>query len=406
MSWYASAWAEKVRVASIYERAILTYMAHRAKKDGTEAYPSASTIADYACSDTRTVRRHIDNLLARGLIAEGNQKAAAHIRKDRRPVVYDLLIPYDWYSADQIGEVNAERAERGLGPLTPEDRPRLTTPPPAKKARSDKGVPNPKRRKSTSESSATDNAVASEDDTGGLSDTPYDPVDNSPRDVSETGREGVRGVSQTGPRGVSQTPKTVLGETLSSSSYVGESREGSETEHGQEEDEAPPQNNTPSQHEQTPAVELLREIATSPEAQHLTHASDQDKHTMVALADQALAHKISPEHICAYLLHGVDELKHQKAWIHRLRQLANGEPVPVEDPKAAKRSSLERPDLPEVTISSIRQWADEHGDRALEQLATTHRLILSSQDERTALAARGISTRNVRVRHLQIAQSA
>lgn len=204
MSWYASAWAEKAPVGTVYERAILTYLAHRAKKDGTNCYPSTKTLADFALCDKRTVQRHLDKMSARGLIAEGDQRVTEHLRADRRPTVYDILIPHDWYSDDQLEDVNEDRAERGLPPLSPEERPRLTPPPKSGRAeRSDKGKKNPNRgRKSAEHHEEPDS------ETGCLSDTPQDDQDEQERGDSQTPR---RGVSQTRERGVSLPPKTVPG---------------------------------------------------------------------------------------------------------------------------------------------------------------------------------------------------
>lgn len=204
MSWYASAWAEKAPVGTVYERAILTYLAHRAKKDGTNCYPSTKTLAEFALCDKRTAQRHLDTMIERGLIAKGDQSVTQHLRADRRPTVYDILIPYDWYSNDQLEDVNEERAERDLSPLRPEDRPRLSPPPKSgREKRSDKGKKNPNRRRKISVTSENDDT-----ETGCLSDVPSEPVDNSERGDSQTPR---RGVSQTSPRGVSLPPETVPG---------------------------------------------------------------------------------------------------------------------------------------------------------------------------------------------------
>ncbi|MGW5296396.1 hypothetical protein [Streptomyces bacillaris] len=66
------------------------------------------------------MQRLLRALTARGLIAEGNQKAAAYIPSWCRPKVYDLLIPYFWYP--DVEQVNAER--RGRGPTDSGEPPR------------------------------------------------------------------------------------------------------------------------------------------------------------------------------------------------------------------------------------------------------------------------------------------
>ncbi|MEU0002204.1 helix-turn-helix domain-containing protein [Streptomyces microflavus] len=132
-------WAMKsAPVIDAEERGVLMALAESAWSDGTDAFPSKKTIAHIAVVDPKTVQRRLRTLTARGLIAEGNQKAAAYIPSWCRPKVYDLLIPYSWYP--DIEQVNAERRGRGKPPLTRESRPDLAPAPP-KKCRADKGKP-------------------------------------------------------------------------------------------------------------------------------------------------------------------------------------------------------------------------------------------------------------------------
>lgn len=152
MSWYPLTWAETAPVADVYERAILTLLAHRAAGDGTGAYPPVSKMAEYAVCDVATVKRRLGAMRRRGLIDYGNQRVTQHLPRDRRPKVYDLLIPLSWYSAAQLEEVNRERAQRGTGPLSAEARPDLTTPERSRKARSDKGQPKPRKKPGSSSS--------------------------------------------------------------------------------------------------------------------------------------------------------------------------------------------------------------------------------------------------------------
>ncbi|MEU5560990.1 helix-turn-helix domain-containing protein [Streptomyces globisporus] len=132
-------WAMKsAPVVDAEERSILMALAESAWADGTDAFPSKKTIAQIAVVDPKTVQRRLRTLTARGLIAEGNQEAAAYIPARYRPRVYDLMIPYSWYP--DIEQVNAERIRRGKTPLTPQARPDLDPAPP-KKCRADKGKP-------------------------------------------------------------------------------------------------------------------------------------------------------------------------------------------------------------------------------------------------------------------------
>jgi hypothetical protein len=70
----------------------LLALANHAGRDGTGARPSQETLAWYTRKARRNVRKDIDSLLKLGLIREGDQRLVAHIRPDRRPVVYDLAM--------------------------------------------------------------------------------------------------------------------------------------------------------------------------------------------------------------------------------------------------------------------------------------------------------------------------
>lgn len=74
------------------ELVVLFGLANHASKDGTGAWPSQATLADYArCSD-RTVRTHLAELERRGVIRRGDQRMVAHLDQRYRPVVWDLMV--------------------------------------------------------------------------------------------------------------------------------------------------------------------------------------------------------------------------------------------------------------------------------------------------------------------------
>jgi hypothetical protein len=138
-------WALKdAPVADTLERVVLVTLAERcARADGCTAFPSRDTIAQTALADPKTVQRVLRRLETRGLIAKGDQSAARYLRADRRPTVWDLLIPYSWFPNPE--RMNAERAQAGLPPLTPADRPDVALPPERKK-RADAGKTRSKER--------------------------------------------------------------------------------------------------------------------------------------------------------------------------------------------------------------------------------------------------------------------
>ncbi|MFF3598039.1 hypothetical protein [Kitasatospora indigofera] len=124
-------------VADVNEYAVLGCMAETADRDGCGTWQSKETIASRVKVSEETVKRCWRSMLRRGLIAKGDQSLVKHYRADRRPVVYDLLIPYHWFS--NIERTNADRKRLGREPLTPQNRPPIA-PPQAKKERADKGT--------------------------------------------------------------------------------------------------------------------------------------------------------------------------------------------------------------------------------------------------------------------------
>lgn len=72
---------------------VLVGLANHAGSDGRGAFASQATLARYARKSDRAVRNDLKELLRLGLIrVSENQGAAAHIRADLRPVVYDLAL--------------------------------------------------------------------------------------------------------------------------------------------------------------------------------------------------------------------------------------------------------------------------------------------------------------------------
>lgn len=93
MSWQASGWALKESPAKDCQAVvILMAIADHAHPDGTAAWPSQATIADYARCSIRTVQRRLAELEAYGLIRRGDQNLVSHLPKMRRPIVWDLAL--------------------------------------------------------------------------------------------------------------------------------------------------------------------------------------------------------------------------------------------------------------------------------------------------------------------------
>lgn len=199
MSLDALIWAVKdAPVADVEEHAVLTVLADEASEDGCNAFLATSTISRRARVHERTVQRRLDAMEARGLLGRGDQSRAAYIRADRRPVVYDLLIPFTAFA--NVDRVNQSRAGKGLTPLTPEARPNIAPPPPTK-LRSDAGKKKPKK------ADATDDTTTSRTDSGDpqTASHPADGVTTSPIGLPVTD-----GVTTSPGRGDFKSPDPVL----------------------------------------------------------------------------------------------------------------------------------------------------------------------------------------------------
>lgn len=127
MSSTALMWAAGIApVADVQEYAVLIRMADEADESGCGVYLATATIADDIKVSEKTVQRRLDAMLDRKLIGLGDQSLARRIRADRRPVVYDLLIPAIRFS--DLAKTNKRRAEKGLPPITETNRPDQDTP--------------------------------------------------------------------------------------------------------------------------------------------------------------------------------------------------------------------------------------------------------------------------------------
>lgn len=93
MSIEAVSWAlNTADVKDATEVLILIGIANHAAKDGTGSRAGQATLAHYGRCSVRTVRRKLAALEERGVICRGDQRAAAHIPGNVRPVVWDLVM--------------------------------------------------------------------------------------------------------------------------------------------------------------------------------------------------------------------------------------------------------------------------------------------------------------------------
>lgn len=102
MSLQATVWALKqAPVRDPYAHLVLIGLADHAGDDGRNARPSRTTLSRYARCSTRTVQTKLQELEADGVIRRGDQQQTAHLRGDRRPVVYDLVMTMTLDTAQQ-----------------------------------------------------------------------------------------------------------------------------------------------------------------------------------------------------------------------------------------------------------------------------------------------------------------
>ncbi|MFJ6014523.1 hypothetical protein [Streptomyces sp. NPDC092952] len=148
MSLYPILWAaDHAPVRDAEERAILIALVIKGDFDGCNCFRSYKTLAEKARVDAKTAGRRCREMEARGLIKrqeEYRSKAWLAIPEEQRPVIWEAMIPAEWWSAAQLADINDQRAGLGRSPLTPKIRPALAPAPP-KKTRTDKGSKRPKK---------------------------------------------------------------------------------------------------------------------------------------------------------------------------------------------------------------------------------------------------------------------
>lgn len=102
---------------------VLVGLANHADADGRNAFPSDTTLAEYARCSTRTVLRHRQTMEAQGVIRRGDQSLVERYRADRRPVVWDIpgvpargdrVSPRGNSGVTANGERGDKRGDRGV----------------------------------------------------------------------------------------------------------------------------------------------------------------------------------------------------------------------------------------------------------------------------------------------------
>lgn len=148
MSLYPILWAaEHAPVRDAEERAILIALVMKGDFDGCNCFRSYGTLAKVARVDTKTAGRRCREMESRGILrrqTEHRSRSWLSIPEEQRPVIWEVMIPADFWSAVQLADINEQRAALGRHELTRQNRPALPEAPP-KKARADKGAKRPKK---------------------------------------------------------------------------------------------------------------------------------------------------------------------------------------------------------------------------------------------------------------------
>lgn len=92
MVWVLSPAAE---ICVPAEGFLLIAIANYCNPYGHNAWPSVHTLANKTRMSESTVKRHLRELEDRGVLVRGDQQQVAHLRADRRPVVWDLAMGVD-----------------------------------------------------------------------------------------------------------------------------------------------------------------------------------------------------------------------------------------------------------------------------------------------------------------------
>jgi hypothetical protein len=145
---YPILWAvDHAPVRDAEERAVLVALVIKGDFDGCNCFRSYGSLAEKARVDAKTAGRRCREMEARGILKRQTahrSQAWLAIPEEQRPVVWEVMIPADWWSPAQLAELNEQRASLGRPPITPQNRPPLAPAPP-KKTRSDKGSKRPKK---------------------------------------------------------------------------------------------------------------------------------------------------------------------------------------------------------------------------------------------------------------------
>ncbi|MGV0101389.1 hypothetical protein, partial [Streptomyces californicus] len=179
MSLYPVLWAiDHAPVFDAEERAVLVALVVKGDFDGMNCFRSYPTLAAAARVDSKTAGRKCRAMESRGILRRQEKHRSRvwlSIPKEQRPVIWEVMIPAEWWSAAQLESINEQRAGLGRAAITPQTRPALAPAPP-KKSRVDKGTKRPKKATTSPDPGTTSPRVKTDTKEGGVGTTsPYPP---------------------------------------------------------------------------------------------------------------------------------------------------------------------------------------------------------------------------------------
>src|ERR1051325_1690249 len=104
---------DEAPTSDVYEVLVLLTLADHANDDGTGCWPSMRKIALRARCSERKARYVLRDLERKGMICGGDQRLTQHHRPDRRPTVYNLVLPRGAQRAGRDESGGHDGPERG-----------------------------------------------------------------------------------------------------------------------------------------------------------------------------------------------------------------------------------------------------------------------------------------------------
>lgn len=262
---YPVLWAiDHAPVYDAEERAVLVALVIKGDFDGTNCFRSYPTLAAAAKVDVKTAGRKCRAMESRGVLrrqTKHQSRVWLSIPKEQRPVIWEVMIPAEWWSAAQLESINEQRAGLGRAPLTPESRPELPEAPP-KKPRADKGVKRPRKASATPTPGTTSPRGKTDAEGGQVGTTsPYPPDCKSlPQGLavpqpSESPSESPSEINQApAARSAADARRASAGSSACAQAESGSAASGQDGSHSEGQDAAPAGVDVPKQRAEGPEL--------------------------------------------------------------------------------------------------------------------------------------------------------